>query len=209
MLDVTTSAARSSAEWELAMPLEEAHQRILRAVAGMPRVRVRSVGEERIELSVLGNFYSWGEVVTIELTPVAGGTGLRVRTSPTVPFTVVDWGEGARDIRALHAAVAHDDGGGGGEADLAGRSTGEPSQQLGRFAPWPKPFAWVAVVTASVLLLLALVNLVLNSNHIGSSLPLLVLMPFSLVFGIWSLRASRRTDNGAQDGRRRRPGRDH
>ncbi|TCL72482.1 MULTISPECIES: hypothetical protein [unclassified Curtobacterium] len=208
MLDVTTSAARSSAEWELAMPLEEAHQRVLRAVAGMPRVRVRSVAEDRIELSVLGNFSSWGEVISIELTPAAGGTALRVRTRPIVPFTLLDWGEGARDIRALHAAVAYDDGGGGGAAGLAGGSTGEPSPQLGRLAPWPEPFAWFAVVTASVLLLLALVNLVLNSSHIGSSLPLLVLMPFSLVFGIRSLRASRRTDVSEHDGRRRRPGRD-
>jgi hypothetical protein len=54
--------------------------------------------------------------------------------------------------------------------------------------PWPRWFAWLAVVVSSLALLLALVNLVINTERIGSWLPLLVLMPWTLFYAIRSLR---------------------
>lgn len=54
--------------------------------------------------------------------------------------------------------------------------------------PWSKPFARVAVLTASLFLLLALVNLVINTRQLGTWLPLVVLMPWMLYMGVRSLR---------------------
>lgn len=54
--------------------------------------------------------------------------------------------------------------------------------------PWPRPFAWFAVVAAALMLALGLLNLLLNTRMVGSWLPLVVLMPWSLYLGTWSLR---------------------
>lgn len=53
--------------------------------------------------------------------------------------------------------------------------------------PWPRAFAWLAVA-AALMLALGLLNLVLNTRMVGSWLPLVVLMPWSLHLGTWSLR---------------------
>lgn len=44
------------------------------------------------------------------------------------------------------------------------------------------------------MLLLAALNVVVNTDRVASWLPLLVLMPWSLYFGIWSLRNQNRRD---------------
>jgi len=54
--------------------------------------------------------------------------------------------------------------------------------------PWSLQFARFAVATAGLLLLLAIVNIFVNTERIGSWLPLLILMPMPLYIGIWSLR---------------------
>lgn len=50
------------------------------------------------------------------------------------------------------------------------------------------------VIGAGFMLLLAALNAVVNTDRIASWLPLLVLMPWSLYFGIWSLRNQDRRD---------------
>jgi hypothetical protein len=59
-----------------------------------------------------------------------------------------------------------------------------------RNKPWPRPFAWFAVITSSVLLALALVNLIINTTSVRSWLPLMVLMPLGLFRGLRDLRRS-------------------
>jgi uncharacterized integral membrane protein len=54
--------------------------------------------------------------------------------------------------------------------------------------PWPRWFAWLALIVASLSLVLALVNLVINTERVGSWLPLLVLMPWPLILALRSLR---------------------
>lgn len=55
--------------------------------------------------------------------------------------------------------------------------------------PWSRQFAWFALVTAVLMILLGLFNLVANTARIGSWLPLLLIMPWVLYVAIWSLRA--------------------
>ncbi|RPE74727.1 hypothetical protein EDF28_3786 [Curtobacterium sp. PhB137] len=54
--------------------------------------------------------------------------------------------------------------------------------------PWPRAFAWFVAIAAVLMLALGLLNLVINTGMIGSWLPLIVLMPWSLYLGVWSLR---------------------
>jgi hypothetical protein len=54
--------------------------------------------------------------------------------------------------------------------------------------PVSVPMARFLVIVAGLMLLLATVNAVVNTNSVASWLPLFVLMPWSLYFGIWSLR---------------------
>ena len=54
--------------------------------------------------------------------------------------------------------------------------------------PLPRALAWFVAVTALLMLALGLLNAVINTRMVGSWLPLVVLMPWSLYLGIWSLR---------------------
>lgn len=54
--------------------------------------------------------------------------------------------------------------------------------------PWPRAFAWFVAIAAVLMLALGLLNLVINTGMIGSWLPLIVLTPWSLYLGVWSLR---------------------
>lgn len=54
--------------------------------------------------------------------------------------------------------------------------------------PWPRAFAWFVAIAAALMLALGLLDLVINTGMIGSWLPLIVLMPWSLYLGVWSLR---------------------
>lgn len=187
MLEVRTRAARSTASWIVAKPLEETHRLFVRVATSTQRARITSSADTRVEFGVRGNLYSWGEVITIDLAPTIGGTSVTARSRPTVPTTLFDWGEGARDIRALHDAVGHASGTGDGEAGIAAVAA-----NVGQLSPWPKPFAWFSAITGALMLLLALVNLVINTASIGSWLPLLILGPFTLVYAIRSLRVNDR-----------------
>ncbi|MBP1240175.1 hypothetical protein ABID92_001873 [Frigoribacterium sp. PvP120] len=60
--------------------------------------------------------------------------------------------------------------------------------------PWPRWFAWSALVVASHSLVLALVNLAINTERVGSWLPLLVLMPWPLILELRSLRRPDKTN---------------
>lgn len=189
VLRIETRRARSTATWTAPFRPDETHDRILAAVAASHRTSLRSDTGDRLVLGAKGTLYTWGTTITIDLAPVAGGTLVVAHTTPIVRTTLLDWGEGPRDLRALHDAVMPADA----ERPAASGSGHHPTQPpvLGGFRAWGKGFAWTAVIAASLLLALALVNLVINTERIGTWLPLLILMPFSLVWGLRSLRSRR------------------
>ncbi|PSL38931.1 hypothetical protein CLV49_2562 [Labedella gwakjiensis] len=49
-------------------------------------------------------------------------------------------------------------------------------------------FAWFALVIATLGLALSFFNLFVNTDRVGSWLPLLLIMPFTLAYAIASLR---------------------
>jgi hypothetical protein len=56
-------------------------------------------------------------------------------------------------------------------------------------------WAWFCTVAASLLILLALVNLLLHTQKVGSWLPLLVIMWWPLAIGLYSLRHPKEQTN--------------
>lgn len=58
--------------------------------------------------------------------------------------------------------------------------------------PWHPVFAWAALVVACLGLGLSLFNLFVNTGNVGSWLPLLLIMPFTLTYAIVSLRVRSR-----------------
>jgi hypothetical protein len=183
MLEVKTRAARSTALWTASAPVDVVRERLLSEIAQSSRAQLISSTNDAIEASVHGNAFSWGERITVTLTPTIGGTSVAVETRPVMPFTLFDWGEGERDIRLLHAAVPGVDGGSGQPSAVDGAPA-----KLGRTSRLSKPLGWSVVIVAGVMLVLALVNLVVNTERIGSWLPLLVLMPFALIVVLRDLR---------------------
>lgn len=183
MLEVQTRAARSSARWTTPASIDAVRERLLDEIAQSARARVTSSTQDVIQASVQGNAFSWGERITVRLTPATGGTNVAVETRPMVPFTLFDWGEGERDIRLLHAAVPATDDGGLDQHQVHG---GPP--RLGRTSRMSKPLGWSIVVVAVLAVVLALVDLVVNTANVLSWLPLLVIMSIVLVVVVRDLR---------------------
>lgn len=59
---------------------------------------------------------------------------------------------------------------------------------MGSLIPLPRALAWFVASAVVLLLALGLLNLIINTGRIGSWLPLVVIMPWSLYLGVWSLR---------------------
>jgi hypothetical protein len=183
MLEVRTRAARSTARWTAPAPVDAVRARLLEEIAQSSRARLTSAPGDTIEASVQGNAFSWGERISIVLTPTGGGTDVVVQTRPVMPLTLFNWGEGERDIRLLHDAVP----GNGRDPDRQ-TATDVPPVRLGRTSRLSAPFGWSLVVVAGLMIALALVNLVVNTERVGSWLPLLVVMSLALVVVLRDLR---------------------
>lgn len=183
MLEVRTRAARSTAQWTASAPIDLVRERLLHEIAQSSRARVTTSTSDVIEASVRGNAFSWGERITVRLTPTGSGTRVAVETRPSMPSTLFDWGEGERDIRLLHAAVP----GIGSEPSGHPLVSGAPAR-LGRTSGMSKPLAWFVVGVAVFALMLAVFNLLVNAEHVWSWLPLLVLMSIALAVTVTDLR---------------------
>lgn len=70
------------------------------------RFRWRDGGNDTAVLDTVANWATWGERMTISLG-VAGmtSTSVAVRVEPKVRTTIIDWGQGARDIGLLYARL--------------------------------------------------------------------------------------------------------
>lgn len=72
-------------------------------------------------------------------------------------------------------------------------ASGTSIMLMSSMRPWPAPFARLAVIFTSLMLLLAVFNVFANTDSVGSWLPLFVMMPWLLYLGVWSLRNLDRT----------------
>jgi len=183
MVEVTTRAARSTAQWTVPAPLDAVRARLIGEVERSSRARLTSNTDDELQVSVQGNAFSWGEVITVTMTPVTGGTSVAVETRPTMGLTLFDWGEGARDIRLLHAAVP---GIGSGPDE---QPEGGPARaRLGSTSRLSRPVGWFVVAVACAFIAVALFEMVVDSAHMVAWLPMLALMMVALVVVVRDLQ---------------------
>lgn len=104
MLDILTQRGRATAHFTIDGTVEQVRARVKAMVERERRFRWREGGDETVVLDTAANWATWGERMTITLG-VAGmtSTSVMVRVEPKVRTTVIDWGQGARDIGLLHA----------------------------------------------------------------------------------------------------------
>ncbi len=69
-------------------------------------LRVRYATARRVVLMSPPNWRTWGDLITVEFdSQDDGGTSVSVRTTPSLPLWLYDWGQGAKDIRLIHEAL--------------------------------------------------------------------------------------------------------
>jgi hypothetical protein len=106
MPDVLTSNGRSTSSFVLDDRVDVAEQKLVAIINASPRFTLRERRAERIAASARVNWATWGERITIELSPEGTErTTVTIRVEPTVPTTRWDWGQGRRDIEAIHGAI--------------------------------------------------------------------------------------------------------
>ena len=90
----------------LQQPVAEAYQRCLNATEALPGSKVKSADEasNRIELKSKMSMKSWGEKVTLELSPEGKATTLvHVTSKPSVPITMADYGKNQANVNDVAA----------------------------------------------------------------------------------------------------------
>jgi hypothetical protein len=81
------------------------------AVAQRPQFRIEQDDPEQMVLRRRVNWATWGETVQLTWYPVSGGVHVDVLVSPVLQTTLHDWGQGRRDVTAIHQALTAVTGG--------------------------------------------------------------------------------------------------
>jgi len=88
----------------------EAVRRLDRAVEDRREFRLLQASASGARLSRRPNWAVWGAEIALRFVPRDDdGTTVEVRWAPVVPTTLVVWGQGARDVRALERLLGADD----------------------------------------------------------------------------------------------------
>jgi hypothetical protein len=95
---VTLSGASASVAVETPEDLETVMARARTLVADARRYSKLEEDGQRMQFRVKGNFYTWGEVMTLEFLPHEGGTKVHAECRPSVKTTVIDYGQSGDDL---------------------------------------------------------------------------------------------------------------
>lgn len=103
---ITSHSARSEGQLIVDAPVERVIRVIPRVVDRLPRFSLVELTEAGAELTVKGNMKTWGERITVELRPASPtSTEVRAQCEPTIRTTLIDYGQGAADLRTLLGAL--------------------------------------------------------------------------------------------------------
>jgi hypothetical protein len=103
---------RTRGGFDLAVPSDIDTRGVIRAaVAQTPQFRIEQDDPEQMLLRRRTNWATWGETVQLTWYPVSGGVHIDVLVSPVLQTTLHDWGQGRRDIAAIHEALTAVTGG--------------------------------------------------------------------------------------------------
>lgn len=101
MLQVETAAGRSTAEFVVETSADVLLQRLESGLAGQRRFTLLERTTREVRVSARPSWAAWGARITVRVTPAGTASLVRVRWEPTVPTTVVTWGQARRDLHAL------------------------------------------------------------------------------------------------------------
>ncbi|MGW9404484.1 hypothetical protein ACWGQ2_11030 [Arthrobacter sp. NPDC055585] len=106
-LTVSSKRARAHGELVVQAPMAALPPAVERALAGLPRMTLTAIWRERAEIVAGGNWKSFGAVIVLSFEPIdARTTRVSAASTPNVPTTLFDYGQGKADVTEVLRAVA-------------------------------------------------------------------------------------------------------
>ncbi|UWX97814.1 hypothetical protein N2K95_03770 [Arthrobacter zhaoxinii] len=106
-LNVTSKRARSRGELLVSAPAAAVPGAVERAALRLPKMTLTGVWQDRAEFAVGMTWKSYGANIVLSFEPVDAGTTRVLATStPAVPTTLTDWGQGKAQLTEVLSAVA-------------------------------------------------------------------------------------------------------
>lgn len=103
---IISQGARSEGKLIVALPINKVPQVVENAARGKSHLSVISLSETGAELLRSANFKTWGERVTLQFQPITTEqTEIMARCEPRLGTTLIDYGQGAQDLRLLLRAI--------------------------------------------------------------------------------------------------------
>lgn len=88
------------------MPVEQVLRSVRKAVEDLPRYTLVELSGVQAQLTARMNMKSWGERITLRFRPLdPTRTEIQAQCEPRLGTTMVDYGQGAKDLRTLLGAI--------------------------------------------------------------------------------------------------------
>lgn len=105
-LAVSTTRGRSTSRIPLPVPLTELPALVQRAVESSRRFKMKKTSDTSAELTVGFTWRAFGGRLRLQFLAIPDGSSyVDAAWEPTLGTTLVDYGQGAKDIRALYGAL--------------------------------------------------------------------------------------------------------
>ena len=103
---ITSQGAHSEGRLEVDMPVEQVLRSLRQVVEDLPRFTLVELSGTQAQLTARMNMKSWGERITLHFHPLdPTRTEIEARCEPRLGTTMVDYGQGAKDLRTLLGAI--------------------------------------------------------------------------------------------------------
>lgn len=103
---ITSQGARSQGRLEMGVPVEQVMRSLREAVEQLPRYTLVELSGVQAQLTARMNMKSWGERITLRFHPLEPThTQIEAQCEPRLGTTMVDYGQGAKDLRTLLGAI--------------------------------------------------------------------------------------------------------
>lgn len=99
---ITSQGARSEAQLTLSVPKEQVMTVVEDAVKELPRFTLVRISSSEAQLTARMNIKAWGAHIGLQFNPIAfDETKIEALWEPRLKTTMVDYGQGAKDLRKL------------------------------------------------------------------------------------------------------------
>ncbi|MFI7579823.1 hypothetical protein [Kocuria kalidii] len=103
---ITSQGARSQGRLEVDVPVEQVMLNLRETVEQLPRYTLVELSGVQAQLTARMNMKSWGERITLRFHPL-DPTRIKIEAlcEPRLGTTMVDYGQGAKDLRTVLGAI--------------------------------------------------------------------------------------------------------